>query len=115
MEELFDRDQYDIYLVGPDFQPNDAPFTYDTELRINPQVHLTETTFRGYPKSHRARLLFYPEEELTLAQARLLKAFSSKTASLGQILEEWNEARSEEWLRAALYVLYRDYLYRPVE
>lgn len=115
VEELFDRDQYDLYLVGPDFQPNDTPFTYDTQLRINPQVHLTETTFRGYPKSHKARLLFYPEEEVTLPQARLLKALSSKTASLGQVLEEWSEARSEEWLRAALYLLYRDYVYRPVE
>ena len=114
MEELFDRDQYDLYLVGPEFRPNDAPFTYDTPLRINPQVHLTETTFRGYPKSHQARLLFYPEEQLTLPQARLLKALSSKAASLGQVLEEWGEARSEEWLRAALYLLYRDYLYRAV-
>ena len=112
VEELFDRDQYDLYLVGPEFQPNNAPFTYDTRLRINPQVHLTETTFRGYPKSHQARLLFYPEEDLTLPQAKILKALSSRTASLGKLLDEWAEERSEDWLRAVLYLLHRDYLYR---
>jgi SAM-dependent methyltransferase len=115
VEELFDRDQYDLYLVGPEFQASDHMFSYNCPLRINPQVHLTETTFRGFPKSHQARLLFYPEEELSYSQAKIIKAVSKRTAPLGELLEEWGEERSEDWLRAAIYLLFRDLIYRPAE
>jgi SAM-dependent methyltransferase len=114
VEDLFDRDQYDCYLVGPAFKPNDEEFSYDQPLRINPQVHLTETTFRGFPKSHRAKLLFYPEEELSYPQARILKAVSRRTATLGELLEEWGKKRSDDWLRAGISLLDRDLIYRPM-
>ncbi|MFA7481389.1 MAG: class I SAM-dependent methyltransferase [Vulcanimicrobiota bacterium] len=112
VEDLFDRDQYDVYLVGPEFQSNRAPVTYDTVLRLNPQVHLTETTFRGYPKSHQARLLFYPEEELDYPQARIARAVAGRSASLGELLAEWGEKRSEEWLDSVIHLVERDILYR---
>ena len=115
VEELFDRDQYDLILVGPDFQPNDDAFTYDCPLRINPQVHLTQTTFRGFPSTTEARLLFYPPESLSFAQGRLLKAVSDRTATLGELLEEWGEERSDDWFRTGLYLLFRDLVYRPRE
>jgi SAM-dependent methyltransferase len=113
-EELFDRDQYDLYLVGPGFQPNDAPLTWDCPLKLNPQVHFTDTSFRGFSYQYQVRLLFEPTEEITHEMGRICKAVAKKPQSLRQLLSEWSEEETDDWFHSALYLFYRDYLYRPV-
>ena len=113
VEELFDRDQYDLYLVGPQFQARQEAFTYDCPLRVNPQVNFTATTFRGLPKSQEAKLLFYPPETLSYEQGKIMLALSRRTATLRELLSEWGVAESKEWFQGALYLLFRNYLYRP--
>lgn len=113
VEELFDRDQYDLYLVRPEFRQRSLEFHWDLPVRLNPQVHLTESSFRGMGYQYSVKLLFEPEERLQLHQARVAKALSNRTASLRQLLEEWNQPESAEWFQAGFYLFSRDLIYSP--
>lgn len=112
VEDLFDRDQYDCYVVGPDFVPNDGPLTWDCPIKLNPQVHFTEVSYRGFGMEHRARLLFYPEEQISPIQAKILKAVSREGQTLSALLEDWNQPKQEHILKEARWLLERDLLFR---
>jgi len=113
VEELFDRDQYDCYLVGPDFKPNTAPLTWSSLLRLNPQVHLTETSFRGYGIDYEAKLLLHAPEPLTYEQGQIAKAVAREPKTLSAVVEELGREQNDLWFQAAQELFQREYLYRP--
>ena len=113
VEELFDRDQYDCYLVKPGFLANDGPLTLDCSIKLSPQVHLTEVSYRGFGLEHKARVLFYPDESLSLEQAKILKAVAKQARTLKELLSEWGVENERLWLNEASWLLRRDYLFRP--
>ncbi len=113
IDELFDRDQFDLYLVRPGFQPQAEPLGLQTLLGANPQAELTDSYFRGFPYQSSAKLLFYPEEELTIEEARLMRSVGREWKSLETLLGEWGEQDSGEWLSIATSLVERELLFRP--
>lgn len=114
VEELYDRDQYDLFLVKPGFEPRRTTLDWDTPLRINPQTKFTETTFRGIGSEQSIRLLFEPSEDLTVQQGFLLRNLSRRTLSLSELLLEFRMEATSEWFEAARHLWERQYLYSPV-
>lgn len=113
VSELFDRDQFDLYLVRPDFTPELSAVTAHSLLGTNAQVDLTDTYFRGFPFQSSAKLLFQDPVDLTIEEAKLLRSLGRDWKTLAQLLEEWGEGEVEEWLPIVQSLVARQFLFRP--
>jgi hypothetical protein len=113
VEDLFDRDQYDLYLVRPEFEVKRVEFSPSLPLRLNPQVRFTETTVRGIGNEQSAQLLFEPAKELTLEQGYIARALARRTASLRELLAEWKFEETPQWLESTRILFAQGYLYNP--
>lgn len=114
VDELFDRDQYDLYLVRPGYEPQSGAVTLKTLLGSNPQAELTDSYFRGFPYQSSAKLLFDEAVDLSVEEARLMRSVGRNWKSLETLMAEWGgEEDADDWLSIAARLLDLGLLFRP--
>lgn len=113
VEELFERPRFDLYLVGPDFQPRREKLGVSTLLSTNPQLFFEQVTVRGAPLAQAARLRTGKIERLERSQGRLLSALGRRFACLGELCEEWGESPTRAMVEEAQELVERGFLFTP--
>ncbi len=89
VEELFDRDRLDAYLMLAEAPLRQPEISLTTLLGTHPQVTLQVTSMRGISLQNQARVRRGPWQDLSREEVRLLQLLANTYGSLEQVRAYW--------------------------